>query len=93
MVKFLPLTSLLIFLITQMSDDILDFTLPHDTNLNASNELSDELDHENDLESNAEHGAQSSGNTNKRSSVWEHFKELPDIGEKGQKKAKCNYCP
>lgn len=35
-----------------------------------------------------------SGNTsNKRSSVWEHFKEVPCIGENGKKKAKCNYCP
>jgi len=63
-----------------MSDNILDFTVPQDTNLNASNELSHEL------ESNAEHDVQSTGNTsNKRSSVWEHFNEVPGIGENGKK--------
>lgn len=25
--------------------------------------------------------------------MWEHFKEVPGIGENGKKKAKCNYCP
>ena len=70
-----------------MSDNILNFIVPQETNLNASNELSYEL------ESNAEHDVQSTGNTsNKRSSVWEHFNEVPDIGENGKKKDKCNYC-